>query len=440
MDAMDLFRERAEERDIELIPHIHAHVPAQVRGDPGRLRQVLINLLACAARHGHPGELVIDVTRDPTGRGGHLRFELSGSALRDTDAAWRGLTDHEAAADTRDSTALGLAIARQLVDSLGGQLQLQQDRELRPLCRFSLPLPDAGESPRVTGRNSLNGYNLLVVDDSTTVTRVIRQQALSWGMRVTVCHDPREALATLRTHANIQDPFDIALVDQQMPGMDGLQLVRRIHEDEAGTGVAMVMLSGVQTAPSSTAAHEAGLHEVLAKPVSGARLYRSLADALGLGGESTGSLKEPKTSMTPNLRILVAEDDPVNQQVLEGMLEKLGMTARVVANGRQAVAAASEHDFDLILMDCEMPEMDGFEAARAIRVQETGAGRPPVPIIALTAHILSEYRERSQAADMDAHVPKPVELAVLREVISRFAGAGGARRPDSHPASDERPG
>lgn len=439
MEALDLFRERAEERDIELIPHIHANVPDRVHGDADRLRQVLVNLLACAARHGQPGELMIDVARDPTGRGGFLRFELSGSALRDTDAVWSALDADPDASDTGDSTALGLSSARQLVTSMEGELQWQYDRRGRPLCRFSLPLPDADARATEHREANLNGYHLLIIDDSPTVARVIRQQALSWGMRVTVTHDPREALATIRTHAHIRDPFDVVVLDQQMPGMDGLQLAARIREDEAGQALALIMLSGIQSSPSHQAIRDAGLHEMLTKPVSGVRLRRSLAGALGLLTETSAPSPDVVPEPEPTLRLLVAEDDPLSQQVIQGMLNRLGMTAEVVNNGREAVEAVRAHDYDLILMDCEMPEMDGFEAARAIRALETEQSRTPVPIIALTAHILREHRERSQAADMDAHVPKPVELAVLREVISRFAGSA-ARRPGTSRASDERPG
>jgi len=439
MDALDLFRERAEARDIELIPHIHAHVPAQVEGDAGRLRQVLRNLLACAARHGQPGELIIDVARDPTGRGGYLRFELSGSALRDTDNIWATLESDELHTGASDSTALGLSSARQLVMSMDGELQWRHDRQGRPLCRFSLPLPDTGPLDADQREVSLNGFHLLIIDDAPTVARVIRQQALSWGMRVTVTHDPREALATIRTQANIRDPFDVVVLDQQMPAIDGLELAARIREDAAGQALALIMLSGVQSAPSRQAVQQVKLHEVLTKPVSGSRLRRSLASALGLLAESGSPTPDVAPEPAPELRLLVAEDDPLSQQVIQGMLNRLGMTAEVVNNGREAVEAVRAHDYDLILMDCEMPEMDGFDAARAIRTLETEQQRGPVPIIALTAHILREHRERSQAADMNAHVPKPVELAVLREVISRFAGSA-ARRPATSPASDETRG
>lgn len=439
MEALELFRERVEERDIELVPCIHAHVPTRVHGDAERLYQVLVNLLACAARHGRPGELILDVARDPTGRSGYLRFELSGSALRETESIWSTLDTDEPAEGISDSTALGLSSARQLVTSLGGELSWHHDRRGRPLCRFSLPLPAVEAGGEDAREARLNDFHLLIIDDSPTVTRVMRQQALAWGMRVSVTHDPREALAMIRTQASIRDPFDAVVLDQQMPGMDGLELAARLQEDQTGPVPALIMLSGVQSSPSRQTAREAGLHEVLTKPVSGSRLHRSLASALGMHPEVAGPEPETVPEPEPALRLLVAEDDPVSQQVIQGMLYRLGMSATLVANGQEAVAAVRAHDYDLVLMDCEMPELDGFEAARAIRALESEQDRGPVPIIALTAHILREHQERSQAADMNAHVPKPVELAVLREVISRFAGSA-ARRPGTSRASGETPG
>jgi CheY-like chemotaxis protein/signal transduction histidine kinase len=437
MEALDLFRERAEEKQIELITHIHTNVPNQVHGDRGRLRQVLTNLLACNIRHGKPGELVLDVARDPSGRTDHLRFEFAGSSLAD---AWTALSilenQEDQAAATRDNTALGLSIARQLVEGMDGRLQLRKDRHRQPVCLFSLPLPDAGPEPASSvDTGILNGRNMLVVDDSATVTRVIRQQALSWGMRVTVCHDPREALATIRTQANINDPFDVILLDHTMPGISGMQLATRIHEDPVLTHpMALIMLTGVQAAPSATTARNVGIHRILMKPVSGTQLRRAVAEELSQFRRNS----EPDDTVPPDpgLRLLVAEDHQLSQKVIRGMLGKLGLDAELVGNGAEAVAAVKNKDYDLVFMDCEMPQMDGFEATRQIRAWEREHGKPAVPIVALTAHILREHRERSLASGMNDHVPKPVELDVLRQVIARFTNASDDTLRDSDHASD----
>lgn len=419
MEAVDLFRERAEEKQVELITHVHTNLPERMEGDPGRLRQVLTNLIGAFLRHAQPGELIIDISLEPTRRAGQVRFEFSGTALR--AGSLRALQESSV---RQDSDGLNLSIAEQLVDAMAGRAGHRDEHGSDPLYWFVLPLPAA--PPRQSSGpdidiSALQGRRMLVVDDSSTVTRVIRHLALSWGMRVTACHDPREALASLRTQANLNEPYDVVLLDQQMPGMNGMQLAARIHEDPVITHPAvLIMLTGVNNAPSATEARNVSIHRVLPKPVSAPRLKQVLAEELGL------QQRRPDTARPhmpdPGLRLLVAEDHTLSQKVIRGMLNKLGLDADLAANGRQALEMATGQRYDLVLMDCEMPEMDGFEATRRIRQHEQEHGHTPVPIVALTAHILREHRERSLASGMNAHIPKPVEMSVLREVLVRFTG------------------
>lgn len=439
MDALELFRERAEEKNLELIAHIHTNVPTRVEGDHGKLRQVLTNLLGTCVRHSHNGELVLDVARDPSGLSDHLRFEFEGSAMTQLREPLCRFTD-DSDVPENDSATLGLSIAQQLVHVMQGKCGVREDRHGNPVCWINLPLPASREQDNDTPVDAslLAGHSMLAVDDSSTVTRVIRQQALSWGMRVTVCHDPREALATVRTQANLKEPFDVVLLDHQMPGINGMQLATRIHEDPLVTHpLVLVMLTGVQDAPTATMARNVGIHRVLSKPVSGQRLKQALAEALGMLSQQKPPAEEKMPS--PTLRILVAEDHLLSQKVIRGMLGKLGLSADIVANGRDALNAVRERDYDIVLMDCEMPEMDGFEATRRIRQWEQQTSRAPIPIIALTAHILREHRERSLAAGMNAHVPKPVEIGALADVIVRFTASADAPAPDSPHASDGTP-
>ena len=445
MEVLELFRERAEEKQIELVPHIHANVPAQVLGDGGRLRQTLTNLLGACVRHAGTGELVLDVARDPSGRADHLRFEFSGTALKHLDNEFAVLLERHGDASHQDSTTLGLSIARQLVETMKGRCGLGEGRRQGQLCWISIPLPaveETGDEPDDDDDDShiLQGRQMLVVDDSTTVTRVIRHQALNWGMRVTVCHDPREALASIRMQASMKDPYDIILLDHLMPGMNGMQLATRIHEDLViSHPLVLVMLTGVQDAPTTNLARNVGIHKMLIKPVSGKRLRRALIEALTLLDKPlvhAGDASLPD----PSLRILVAEDHLLSQKVIRGMLGKLGLDADIVNNGLEALAAVQEKHYDLILMDCEMPEMDGFEACRRIRELDRRRGRPPVPIIALTAHVLREHRERSLSAGMNDHMGKPVELTSLGEMIVHFTRSAAGSEPDSAQTSDGKPG
>jgi two-component system, sensor histidine kinase RetS len=445
MDALELFRERAEEKQIELIAHIHNNVPAMTEGDPGRLRQILTNVMSACIRHAGAGELVVDVARDPSGRADHVRIEFEGTALRHLDRHLNALEHRDGSEQGDDATQLGLSIARQLCEALGGRCGVRESRREGQVCWMSLPMPavaveeDANEAP-LDQQHTLSGRHMLVVDDSSTVTRVIRHQALSWGMRVTVCHDPREALASIRMQANLNDPYDVVLLDHMMPGMNGMQLATRIHEDLLiSHPLVLVMLTGVQDAPTANLARNVGIHKVLAKPVSGKRLRRALIEALGMMASQPPGTTD-KAMPDPSLRILVAEDHLLSQKVIRGMLGKLGLDADIVSNGLEALAAIQEKEYDLILMDCEMPEMDGFEATRQIRSLERRTGKTPVPIIALTAHILREHRERSLSAGMNAHVAKPVELGNLAEVIVRFTRSAGDTAPASRQTSDEMPG
>ncbi|MDF1628951.1 MAG: response regulator [Alcanivoracaceae bacterium] len=447
MAALELFRERAEEKQIELIAHIHSNVPSTVEGDPGRLRQILTNILAACVRHAGAGELVVDVSRDPSGRADHLRFEFEGSALKHIDGSLNALQDRDSLGQ-HDATDLGLNIAHQLSEAIGGRCGLREGRNGQ-LCWVAVPLPEVySEQPEESEDNTsrLAGRHMLVVDDSSTVTRVIRHQALSWGMRVTVCHDPREALASIRMQANLKDPYDIVLLDHLMPGMNGMQLATRIHEDLLIVHpLVLVMLTGVQDAPTTNLARNVGIHKVLTKPVSGRVLRHALSEALGILSGPDSTHEEPSMP-DPSLRILVAEDHMLSQKVIRGMLGKLGLEANVVSNGVEALIAFGEKPYDLILMDCEMPEMDGFEATQRIRELERKSGKPSVPIIALTAHVLSEHRQRALSAGMNAHVGKPVELGNLAEIIIRFTrkaktanSDAGDTAPGTGKTSDEMP-
>ncbi|PKM21714.1 MAG: hybrid sensor histidine kinase/response regulator, partial [Gammaproteobacteria bacterium HGW-Gammaproteobacteria-14] len=288
MEVLELFRERAEEKQIEIIPHIHTNVPTMVEGDVERLRQIINNIMAACVRHAGAGELVIDVSRDPSGQADHLRIEFEGSALKHVDSAFDALGDDDADGGSNDSTVLGLSIARQLCHAIQGRCGARQGRHGGQLCWICAPLPavPADDEAPSASQGSLQGRHMLVVDDSSTVTRVIRQQALSWGIRITVSHDPREALASIRMQASLKDPYDIVLLDHLMPGMNGMQLATRIHEDLViSHPLVLVMLTGVQDAPTATLARNVGIHKVLTKPVSGSRLKRALIEAMDMLGK-----------------------------------------------------------------------------------------------------------------------------------------------------------
>ena len=247
----------------------------------------------------------------------------------------------------------------------------------------------------------------------------------------------KEALALLRTKAHLKEYFDVVLLDQDMPGMTGMQLASKIKEDSSlNHDILLIMLTGMSSAPSKIIARNAGIKRILAKPVAGYTLKTTLADELAQRqqGNQQRSTTAPQAS-TPlevpgDFRILVAEDNSISTKVIRGMLNKLNLQPDTACNGEEALEAIKTTPYDLVLMDCEMPVLDGFQATRQLREWEANSGRRRTPVVALTAHILSEHRERAREAGMDGHMAKPVELSHLRELIDHWVRVKQAEQVD----------
>jgi CheY-like chemotaxis protein len=264
---------------------------------------------------------------------------------------------------------------------------------------------------------------VLVVDDNDTCRKVLVQQCSAWGLNVSAVPSGKEALALLRTKAHLRDYFDIVLLDQNMPGMTGMQLAAKIKEDPSlNHDILLIMLTGI-----SNAARNSGIKRILAKPVAGYTLKTTLADELAqrnrgqvvfqpqVANPATAAVKVPS-----DFRILVAEDNTISTKVIRGMLGKLNLQPDTASNGEEALQAMKAQRYDLVLMDCEMPILDGFSATQQLRAWEVGNQRVRTPIVALTAHILAEHKERARQAGMDGHMAKPVELSQLRELIEHW--------------------
>src|SRR5690606_8744291 len=236
---------------------------------------------------------------------------------------------------------------------------------------------------------------------------VLQQQASAWGMQVSAAMNGKQALAMLHNQATIHEPFDIVILDHEMPGMTGMELAARIKEDPLISNDPLVlMLTGLGMAPSTTAARNAGIRRVITKPVTGRLLKLTLLEELAhlRRIQASHPRDEHSDEALPSMNILVAEDHHLSQKVIKGMLARLGMRAWTVDNGQRALELIKQQAFDLVLMDCEMPVMNGFDTAIAIRAWEKAEGREPLPIIALTAHIMDEHRERSLQCGMNAHL------------------------------------
>jgi len=442
-ECIDLFRQRAEEKGIELITHIQGDVPFQVKGDTTRIRQVLANLISNAIKFTDHGEVVIDINKDAERSENHIRFSVTDTGTGISREALQDIlkTDRNHL-EQLGHRGLGLPISQQLVGIMHGSFGAKSAPNKGSSFWFSIPLePDPEGQDIPLYADQLNGLRLLIVDDNASCRLVIQQQASSWGMTLATAVNGKQALALLHNQATIHEPFDVVILDHEMPGMTGMELAARIKEDTIINNDPLVMmLTGLGMAPSATAARNAGIRRVISKPVTGRVLKVALLEELAHIRRIHANHPQDTyiTRQLPAMSILVAEDHHLSQKVVRGMLTRLGMQAVTVENGKAALEKVQQQQFDLILMDCEMPEMNGFEATVAIRQWEQECNRKPIPIIALTAHIMDEHKERSLRCGMNAHLAKPIELNELRDILLLWSDHPGsvidpAMDNDNHP-------
>jgi PAS domain S-box-containing protein len=447
-DVLELLAERAHGQGLELGSLVERGVPAWVSGDPGRLRQVLTNLVGNAVKFTHQGEVRVHVSlveqRQETAL---VRFAVTDTGIGIPAEVQGQLFTPFTQADgsiTRryGGTGLGLAISRRLVELMGGMIGVESAPGQGSTFWFTLPLP-VRPAPPSTGpplQPGLGAVRVLCVDDNATNRAIVEAQLALYGVRVECVADGSTALARLRAAQREGDPFALAVLDYQMPGMDGVTLAGLIRADPLLVSTRLVMLSSLGVRVAETDARAEWFEAWLTKPVRRAHLHECLATALGAAAKPPpGASSIPRAATAPALagpRILVAEDNMVNQRVAQRLLEKLGCQVDLVANGRDAVEAAAGSRYDCIFMDCQMPEMDGYEAAAAIRRHETGT-QVRLPIIALTAHAMQGDRERSLAAGMDDHLVKPFSVEALRAMLRKWlpvaAGLEAAPARVEHP-------
>jgi CheY-like chemotaxis protein len=427
--------ERAQSKGLELACAIHADVPAVVRGDPGRLRQVLVNLVANALKFTHEGGVSVRVRREPSDDlAVRLRVEVADSGIGIAPEARVRLFQSFSQVDSSTTrryggTGLGLAISKQLTEAMGGAIGVDSEPGRGSTFWFTVALGAAGEGEaRASAPDGLRGRQVLVVDDHPAGRTLVREQLEGWGILVDEAADGAAALA--RLHAARGGRYDAVVIDVQRPEVEGLALARAMGSDAALAALPLLMLSawGRTTAE---AARAAGVGAYLTKPVRATRLLDELSRALTGGAAPTPAGPAPDAADVTGarqhrLRVLVAEDNAVNQRVVIRMLETAGCRVDAVANGREAVDAMARLPYDLVFMDCQMPEMDGYEASRAIRAAErAGLSGRRVPIVALTANALQGDREQCLAAGMDDYLAKPITKDAFGISLRRWGIQGG---------------
>jgi CheY-like chemotaxis protein len=450
VDAVRLLAQRADEKGLELACRIAPDVPDALVGDPGRLRQVLINLVGNAVKFTEQGEVIVDVGLDGIdGRQARVRFAVSDTGIGiPEDKQWQifGAFVQADASTTRryGGTGLGLSIATQLVELMGGRIWIES--QVGRGSRFNfiahLGVGDAAATAAAPDLAGLHGLPVLIVDDNATNRRILEEMLLSWRMQPVAADGAQAGLAALRQAIEDGAPFRLVLVDGLMPGIDGFSLARAIRDDPRLSDLRLIMLSSAGFAHGRERAIESGFSAYLTKPVKQSDLLDAIATAFASpAGVAPAAGRTPRRPPAPRpaarpLRILVAEDNATNQKLVTAVLESRGHAVVVAPNGRVAVQRSASESFDVILMDVQMPELGGLEATTEIRTRELSTGAH-VPIVAMTAHTMTGDRERCLAAGMDAYVSKPLRQDDLFGAIDALFISRPAEPVPAEPALDE---
>lgn len=442
-DVLKQFAERAESKGLELTGLIHAAVPTGLRGDPGRLRQVLTNLVGNAIKFTDRGDVTLQVYLDEDKDDNTLlRFEITDSGIGITAETQNKLFQPFVQADSTmtrryGGTGLGLSISKQLVELMGGQIgvrsTLNHGSTFWCTARF---LKQSSSERAILPMADLAGRRVLIVDDNESNRLILHHLVSGWGMTDTLAEDATHALTQIEEAARRGTVFDCAILDVVMPGKDGLQLAAELQRHPGAANLRIIVMTSLLQRGHAEQARKVGATGYLTKPVRHDELRDCLRTVLGMGVASAGAVdtggpasprlitRHTLAEHAAHQRILVVEDNTVNQKLAVRMLEKLGYRPDLVENGREALAALEAGTYDAVLMDCQMPVMDGFEATAAIRNNEA-AGKKYVPvghlpIIAVTANAMQGDRERCLAAGMDAYLAKPIKLDDIRATLLRW--------------------
>ena len=443
-DVAALVAARAGEKKIELITRFQPDLPLSLIGDGGRIRQIITNLVGNAVKFTEQGYVLINVSGDASAEVVELRIEVTDTGIG-MDAEILGkIFDAFQQADSSTTrkfggTGLGLSITKRLVSEMNGRTGVTS--KLGEGSTFwvelKLPISDAVEITRAPEIEA-NNRRVLIVDDIDVNRHILSEQLEAWGFRPDAAQSGAEALKMLRAAKEEGEAYAFAILDFFMPGMDGEQLTREIRNDELIRDTDLMVLTSVDRAGDARRFRELGVEGYLVKPARSSLLLQTISTLLSSGGEHKSDAKSvraadvvdaaPAATLPSKMRILLAEDNQVNQLVIKHMLDPNIYDLAIANNGREALRRfeTDPEKFDLILMDVSMPEMDGYEASKAIREFENGSKSDPTPIVCLTAHVMAADIDRSREAGMDDYLPKPVSREKLQAVVKRWTENVGA--------------
>ncbi|MFY9345974.1 MAG: response regulator [Planctomycetota bacterium] len=450
-DCAGLLHTNADQKGVELLTYIDPRVLRCLRGDAARVRQVLLNFLSNAVKFTLEGEVVLGIDLvDEDDASQNVRcwvrdtgVGMDGPAI---ERLFRPFTQADASTTRRfGGTGLGLVICRRLVEMMGGRVMVKSKPGKGSEFGFDLRLPKGDPASARTRPEEvdLSGQSVLIVDDNETNRQLMVMQLAATHIGIDVASNAISALEVLRLAARRGRPFSMAILDMAMPGIDGMQLALAIRNDAAIPALPLSLASSLGTRPGLPEMAAADVFRWLSKPLSSGRLLQVCGDMASLRGKGDSGARhasapapatETAMSTGPTHQVLVAEDNEINRRVLAGMLRRVGCQSTFAVDGREALQLVTQKQYALVLMDCQMPEMDGFEATRRIRAM--GGDFARLPIVALTANVLPTDRDACLQAGMNDFLGKPVKLDVLRAAVQRWAAAG-ATAGISAPAAEQ---
>jgi signal transduction histidine kinase/ligand-binding sensor domain-containing protein/CheY-like chemotaxis protein len=419
---------RAQEKGLEITCDIRPEVPGEVIADPTRLRQIIVNLLGNAIKFTEKGEVGLEVAlKSRTGGQAELHFVVHDTGIGIAPEKQRLVFEAFSQADSSTvrkfgGTGLGLTISLRLVHMMGGRMWMESELGKGTRFHFTVPveMASAGVAKEPPAGVELAGIRALVVDDNLTNRRIMGEMLNHWGMRPDLAPSGAEAITMLQEAARVGAGFGLLLVDAQMPDMDGFTLVQRIRQQVDMSKMTIMMVTSAGQRGDAARCRELGIAAYLVKPVAQSQLFDAILDILLTKAQQAHQAplvtRHSLREACPNLRVLLAEDNAVNQVLASRLLEKHGHSVVVASNGREALERLEKQKFDLVVMDVSMPEMDGFEVTAAIRGKE-GVTGSHIPIIAMTAHAMKGDCERCLAAGMDAYISKPIQPSELYRAI-----------------------